>query len=575
MTTTSPDPTVLPYHRMARYSPHHRWWRPLLGTVVLAFGSVLATLFLYILTEGIGTAAGFPELPDGGVDFGPVLGTGLDLAFIAMDLPLVLLAVLWLGRRPAGTVASVTGRPRWRWLAWCLLAAVPPMVLLPVVAIFLPDDQGDGGGSDVWVGWQTFLASLAMLVVLVPLQSAAEEYVFRGWLLQATGAFLRSPWLVVLPQAVLFAAAHGWGTPWGFADLVVFGAVAGLLTIRTGGLEASIALHALNNLLAFGLSAAYVDGLASDETAADAPWQLALVDMASVLLFAAIVLWLARRRRPQHLSAPAPEPIPPHLLPYASPQGAHWPYAQVPGPYGPYPQQAPGAYGPYPRPQGMYGPYPQPLGSHGAYPPPGAQGAYAPPPGAAWPYASPRGSDGPYAPPPSNGAVPGPAATPFGPDASEPAASGADAPSPAALGSTASSPVLPGDAPSPAAPGDLPGPDGAGRAAPGDLPGPDGAGRAVPGTGSGSAASSSVALGDGPSPVVPRPAGPGDAPGLDGAGRAAPGDLPGPDGAGRAVPGTGSGSAASSSAAPGDVPSPAAPAPADPPSQQPGGTQDS
>ncbi|MGW2898007.1 CPBP family glutamic-type intramembrane protease, partial [Streptomyces sp. NPDC001212] len=524
MTATSPDPTGLPYHRMARYSPHHRWWWPLLGTVVLVFGSVLATLFLYIVTEGIGTAAGYPELPDGGVDFGPVLGTGLDLAFIAVDLPLVLLAVLWLGRRPAGTVASVTGRPRWRWLAWCLLAAVPPMVLLPVVAIFLPDDQGDGGGAGVWVGWQTFLVSLAMLVVLVPLQSAAEEYVFRGWLLQAAGAFLRTPWLAVLPQAVLFAAAHGWGTPWGFADLLVFGVVAGLLTIRTGGLEASIALHALNNLLAFGLSAAYVDGLASDETAADATWQLALVDMASVLLFAAIVLWLARRRRPQNLSGPVPEPIPPHLLPYSSPQGAHWPY-------GPYPQQAPGAYGPYPGPQGMYGPYPQPPGSHGAYPPPGAQGAYAPPPGAVWPYASPQGSHGPYAPPPSNGAVPG--AAPSGPAGPGSAASGADAPSPAALGSTASSPVLPGDAP---------GPDGSSPAA-------------APGV----AASSSAGPGGVPSPAVPRSAAPGDAPGLDGFSAAAPGDLPGPDGASGAASGVTSGVAASSSAGPGGVPSPAVP----------------
>ncbi|MFE9307669.1 type II CAAX prenyl endopeptidase Rce1 family protein [Streptomyces sp. NPDC006706] len=605
MTATSPDHTGLPYHRMARYSPHHRWWWPLLGTVVLVFGSVLATLFLYLLTEGIGTAAGYPELPDGGVDFGPVLGTGLDLAFIAVDLPLVLLAVLWLGRRPAGTVASVTGRPRWRWLAWCLLAAVPPMLLLPVVAIFLPDDQGDGGGAGVWVGWQTFLVSLAMLVVLVPLQSAAEEYVFRGWLLQAAGAFLRTPWLAVLPQAVLFAAAHGWGTPWGFADLLVFGVVAGLLTIRTGGLEASIALHALNNLLAFGLSAAYVDGLASDETAADATWQLALVDMASVLLFAAIVLWLARRRRPQNLSGPVPEPIPPHFLPYTSPQGAHGPYAQAPGAYGPYPQQAPGSYGPYPGPQGMYGPYPQQPGSHGAYPPPGAQGAYAPPPGAVWPYASPQGSHGPYAPPPSNGAVPG--AAPSGPAGPGSAASGADAPSPAALGSTASSPVLPGDAPGPAAPGDLPGPVGASGAASGAA--------ASGAAASGAAASSSAALGGAPGPAVPRTAAPGDAPGPVGASHATPGDLPGPDGASHATPGDAASPAAprpaaagdlpgpdgasqaapgamSGSAAPGGAPGPAvsrpaapgsavpgegtsraAPAPADPSSQQPGGSQ--
>ncbi|MFJ4517036.1 type II CAAX prenyl endopeptidase Rce1 family protein [Streptomyces sp. NPDC088816] len=523
MTATSPDPTGLPYHRMARYSPHHRWWRPLVGTVVLVFVSLLATGILYLITDEIGWAVGYPELPDGGADFGPITNTGLDLAFIALNLPLVLLVVLWLGRRPAGTVASVAGRPRWRWLGWCLLAAVPPMVLLPVVAGFLPGDEGDGGGSDVWVGWQTFLVSLAMLVVLVPLQSAAEEYVFRGWLLQATGAYLRSPWLAVLPQAALFAAAHGWGTPWGFADLLVFGAVAGLLTIRTGGLEASIALHALNNLLAFGVSAAYVDGLASDETAADAPWQLALIDMVSVLLFAAIVLWLARRRHPQHLSAPPPEPT-----------GAYWSYGQVPGAYGPYGQVL-GGYGPY-------GPYPQQPGAPWPYPQqPGAQAPvapwpYAPPQGNHGPYPPPQGNHGPYPPPPPNATVPGPTAAPSGPGGPSPAGPGA-----APTGAEGPGPATPeGAASSPAAPGGASGPGGPSSAVPGDGPGSEG----------------------GPSPATLGAASDAAASRL-----AAPGDAPGPDAPGSAELGAVSGRPAASG--------PAVPGPADPIPQQSRRSQDS
>ncbi|MGX4691385.1 CPBP family glutamic-type intramembrane protease [Streptomyces sp. JNUCC 63] len=376
MTATSPDLPGLPYHRMARYTPHHRWWRPLLGTLLLLFASVLATVFCYVLADVLGRAAGYPELPDGDVDFGPVLGTALDLAVIALDLLLVLLVVRWVGRRPAGTVSSVTGRPRWRWLAWCFLAVVPPMVLLTVAGFFLPDDLGDSGADGAWVGWQTFLVSLAMLAVLVPLQSAAEEYVFRGWLLQATGAFVRSPWVAVLPQAALFAAAHGWGTPWGFADLLFFGAVAGWLTIRTGGLEASVALHAVNNLLAFGLSAVFVDGLASDETAADAPWQLVAVDVPVILVYALIVLWLARRHAPQNVSPPPPAPAAPHL-PYPQPWGPH-------GPHGPHAQPQ-GPYGPYAQPQGPYGPHPQPQGPHGPYPQP--QSTY-------WPYGTPSPSAG-------------------------------------------------------------------------------------------------------------------------------------------------------------------------------------
>ncbi|CAM5538827.1 hypothetical protein [Streptomyces afghaniensis 772] [Streptomyces afghaniensis] len=315
MTAPLPHPTGLAYHRMGHCTGRHRWWRPLLGTLLFLGAYLVLSLVLFALSYGVGAAAGLRELPDGGHDFGPLANTALDLTSIAIALPLILLAVWWPGRRPPGTLSSVDGRLRWRWLARCLLAAVLPVAVLAVTAALLPDSGSDSGEFGAWVGWRSFLTSLAVLAVLVPVQAAAEEYVFRGWLTQAVGAFVRSPWFAVLPQAPLFAAAHGWGTTWGFLGLLVFGVVAGWLTIRTGGLEAAVALHVLNNLLGFGVAAAVVNGLSSDETAADSPWQLALADVATTLLYAALVLWLARRHQPRRLaspvaSSPAPAPAP-------------------------------------------------------------------------------------------------------------------------------------------------------------------------------------------------------------------------------------------------------------------------
>jgi membrane protease YdiL (CAAX protease family) len=325
MTTAPPDLAGFAYHRMGRRTGRQRWWRPLLGTMLFLPSWLVLVLLLYLFAYALGTAAGYPELPDGGVDLGPLRNTALDLTYIAIALPLILLAVRWTERRPAGTLSSVTGRLRIRWLTRCLLAALLPMTLLALATVLLPDDGSASIDPAAWVGWRSFLTSLAVLAVLVPVQAAAEEYVFRGWLTQAVGAFLRSPWLAVLPQAALFAAAHGWGTTWGFTDLLLFGLVAGWLTIRTGGLEAAIALHVLNNLLAFGVSAAVVDGLSSDDTAADAPWLLALADMAAVLVYAAIVLRIARRHRPQRLALPAATPPAP-----PAPNASYQPFVAPP-----------------------------------------------------------------------------------------------------------------------------------------------------------------------------------------------------------------------------------------------------
>ncbi|WP_369216680.1 CPBP family intramembrane glutamic endopeptidase, partial [Streptomyces flavofungini] len=286
----------LPYHRLARSTGAHRWWRPVAGTAVVLGGAVAVTLVVLLGAEIAGAALDKPVDKDGFRIWGGIGETGQGLLSLALVLPVVLLAACWTQRRPAGSVSSVAGRLRWDWLTRCLLLAVPLVAASLGVMLLLPGASGDGTDDMVWAGLPDFLLGLAMVCVLVPFQGAAEEYVFRGWLTQAVGAWCRSPWVAILPQAPLFAAAHGWGTPWGFADLMVFALVAGVLTVRTGGLEAAIGLHVINNLLAMGLSAAVAGALASDETAADMDALSVCVDVVMIGGYAALVLWWARRR---------------------------------------------------------------------------------------------------------------------------------------------------------------------------------------------------------------------------------------------------------------------------------------
>ena len=346
--TTPPSPGT-PYHRLAR-TERHRWWRPVLGTVFALAGTFTMMCLLYGAAEVVGTLTDRPLGPDDTVTFGPTVDTALLLLSIAVALPLVLLAAPLAQARPVGTVSSVLGRLRWRWLGLCALLALPTILLLfgggmGLIALTGDLDGGGDGTGTGWPGWPGFLGALVMLVALVPLQAAAEEYVFRGWLLQAVGAFFRTPWPAIGIQAVLFAAAHGWGTRWGFAELVLTGALTGWLTVRTGGLEAAVALHVVNNLVAFIASAATGD-LASEETAADAPWQLLVVSVLVHLGYAGAVLWLARRREVATLVPAAATPHVGHANPagyptqpgYPTPPG--YPSPPPPAPSG-YPVGAP------------------------------------------------------------------------------------------------------------------------------------------------------------------------------------------------------------------------------------------
>ncbi|MDR7275933.1 CPBP family intramembrane glutamic endopeptidase [Catenuloplanes atrovinosus] len=295
MTTTLPAPeqvTVpVPYHRLA-HTERHRWWRPLVGTLLVLAGAFAAALGPMIVAGIVGLSLGLPQDEYGW----PVLGDELDLAVgllgLGLVIPVVMLVARWTQRRPGGTVSSVAGRLRWGWLGRCVLLAVPAVGLMYAVLFLLPGT----GAEAVFVGWERFLFGVAVVAVLVPFQAAGEEYLFRGWLVQAFGSWTRSPWPGIVVSSVLFGLVHGYGTPWGMADLIFFGVVAAVLTVRTGGLEAAIVLHAVGNLAALVTGAA-IGALGSEETATDAPALVAAVDMAMVAVYGVAVLWL----RPQSL----------------------------------------------------------------------------------------------------------------------------------------------------------------------------------------------------------------------------------------------------------------------------------
>lgn len=310
----------VPFHRMARTAAH-RWWRPLVGSlslVAVGFVLMMALVLVAFVVQTIATG----EPPDSGGDDGTLTGDetvdlGLNLASIALFLPVALLAAWGVQRRRPGSLSSVAGRLRWRWMGLCAVLAVAFCVVSYGTSLTAASLMDDTSGSDEhWVGWGRFLAPAIIILLLVPFQAAAEEYVFRGWLLQAVGActlenlkgkvgrafsvVCRTPWPGIVIGAALFTSLHGY-TGWGILDIFFFGALAAWMTVRTGGLEAAIALHVFNNLMAFLLPAAIGE---LDIEQGDVPWQYVVADIVPMVLFAAGVLALARWRRIQTLTPP-------------------------------------------------------------------------------------------------------------------------------------------------------------------------------------------------------------------------------------------------------------------------------
>lgn len=285
------------YHRLHRLGPW-AWWRPLVGVLCLLIGFLLVVpvVVLALFTLGIAIAgADLSSTVERMLDTDDV--TPLALAYlnvaIAAMIPLtwLLLRVLH-GLRPRW-LASVAPRIRWGWLGVCFGLAVVSLLMTVLVGALLPV-QADGtelGGLNDFT--RTTRDFLLVIVLLTPLQAAGEEYVFRGYLTQAFGGLVRSPWLAVLAPALLFALAHGAQDPPVFVDRLAFGLVAGLLVVLTGGLEAGIAMHVLNNFLAFGVALAFGE-MATVLNPTGGSWWSLPVTLTQSLSFLGLTLLVAR-----------------------------------------------------------------------------------------------------------------------------------------------------------------------------------------------------------------------------------------------------------------------------------------
>lgn len=291
----APTPQGVRYDHLARNAVNE-WWRPLVGTLIVGAGFFLVGIVVIFIGVIVAQIAGISVPMREEEIFGdPVFGLVVVLLSIAAVLPVVFGTAVLIQRRRPGTLSSVAGRVRWNWLAQCAGIAAVALVL-GQAAQYVTFAVSGAGTKDFleWAGWGQFLPGLIVIVLLVPFQAATEEYVFRGWFIQAFGAYVRNPVPGILLGAAAFTALHGYEGA-GIADVFLFGVVMGWLTVRTGGLEAAIAMHVMNNVMAFGIIAAAGD-LKDAMVQGDVPWQSLAATVVQLVVFVAGVLILAKKR---------------------------------------------------------------------------------------------------------------------------------------------------------------------------------------------------------------------------------------------------------------------------------------
>jgi len=139
--------------------------------------------------------------------------------------------------------SQLTFGRKWNWKLYIISAAI-------TLAVYVIYFLAMGAASEMNLS-KVSAISILLFIILPIFQAFAEEYLFRGFLMQTLGSWFKIPIVAVIIQAVIFGIIHFQYNVTGMIGVLVSGIIYGFVTWYTKGLEISSALHAVNNLTIF------------------------------------------------------------------------------------------------------------------------------------------------------------------------------------------------------------------------------------------------------------------------------------------------------------------------------------
>nr|WP_299067648.1 CPBP family intramembrane glutamic endopeptidase [uncultured Allomuricauda sp.] len=123
-------------------------------------------------------------------------------------------------------------------------------ILLTAVDIyFSPDDYVFN------FNMSKFIPLAIIAILLIPMQTSFEEYLFRGHMMQGLGILAKNRWVPLVVTSVLFGLMHIANPEvekLGYGIMIYYigtGFFLGILTLMDEGLELALGFHAANNLI--------------------------------------------------------------------------------------------------------------------------------------------------------------------------------------------------------------------------------------------------------------------------------------------------------------------------------------
>ncbi len=233
----------------------HDWWRYLVGLII-----AIAGVFIFSVPHGI--AIGI-ETARGNIDTSRLSDTNyimtlfesnINLVFVLLPfvggLIALFIAVRFIHNQSIKHLTTTRKKIDWKrfWFVFLLWGILSSGLVLVDYFFIAPEDYV------LNFKLIPFIILCIIAIIMVPLQTSFEEYLFRGYLMQGIGVIVKNKWVPLIITSAVFGLLHIANPEVDKLGPVIMvyyigtGLFLGILTLMDEGMELALGFHAANNL---------------------------------------------------------------------------------------------------------------------------------------------------------------------------------------------------------------------------------------------------------------------------------------------------------------------------------------
>lgn len=233
--------------------PENKFWKYLLGSLLIILASFVGQVpfLVAVVAKSIMTGKSYPQTNDGMMHF---FEPNMTLFLILISFVFAFVGIYFVVKllHKQSFLSVTTSRKKIDWSRvffafglWSVFSIVSTLVyyfLNP--SLYILDFKP-----------VPFAILFVIAMLLVPIQTSTEEYVFRGYLMQGFGNLAQNKWFPLLLTSIIFGGMHFFNpevTKMGniiFVYYIGTGLLLGIFTLMDEGMELALGFHAANNLI--------------------------------------------------------------------------------------------------------------------------------------------------------------------------------------------------------------------------------------------------------------------------------------------------------------------------------------